>query len=118
MLPLRRHELEKPAEEIRLQITHMQVATHEAVAAIEGIGTTIASRVEEQGMVTREITLSVAHAAAGTGEVSSNILQVGRGAEKTEEASQHVLAAASEMSREAEQLATKIELFLAEVSLG
>ena len=118
----------KATEDIRQQITQMQVATHEAVTAIGGIaatisevsmiGTTIASRVEEQGLATREIALSVGQAAAGTSEVTSNIQQVGRGAAETDEASQHVLGAASEMAHQAEQLTAEIEVFLEKVRLG
>ncbi|MBM3558192.1 MAG: HAMP domain-containing protein, partial [Alphaproteobacteria bacterium] len=66
----------KATEDIVKQISGIQTATDEAVAAIDGIGktigemreiaTAIATAVEEQGAATREIAGSVAQASAGT----------------------------------------------------
>ncbi len=79
----------KATEEIGRQIAEMQAATSQAVAAIRGIGatvartseiaTTIAAAVEEQGSATQEIARSAAQVAEATGTVAARI-ESGRGA--------------------------------------
>src|SRR5207253_6149568 len=79
----------KATGEISQQITGIQAATQDSVAAIKEIGdtigrmseiaSTIASAVQEQGMATQEISRNVQQAAHGTRQVSSNITDVQRG---------------------------------------
>jgi methyl-accepting chemotaxis protein len=87
----------KATGEISQQITGIQAATQDSVAAIQEIGdtigrmseiaSTIASAVEEQGVATQEISRNVQQAAQGTQQVSSNITDVQRGASETGSAS-------------------------------
>ena len=107
---------------IAVQIGQMQASTHEAIVMIGGIGATVATLsasaatigagVAEQGVAMQAIARGMVEAAAGTEQVTSNILQVSRGAAFTETASQHVLDAASALSRRAEQLTDNIHGFL------
>lgn len=107
---------------IAVQIGRMQASTHEAIVVIGGIGatvatlsanaTTIGAGVTEQGVAMQAIARGMVEAAAGTEQVTSSILQVSRGAAFTETASQHVLDAASALSRRAEQLTDDIHGFL------
>jgi methyl-accepting chemotaxis protein len=92
------------------------------VAAIAAIGTTIgqmseiastiASAVEEQGVATEGISHNVKRAALGTLEVSSNIMDVKRGAGETEVASSNVFSAAQSLSRESHRLKADVAAFL------
>ncbi|BCJ89912.1 methyl-accepting chemotaxis protein [Terrihabitans soli] len=108
--------------QIAAQITSMQGATSDAVAAIEGITSTIgklseyvgaiASAVEEQGATTREITRSVGEAAKGTAQVASSISEVNTGATETGAASGEVLSSAQSLSRDSSELKVEMEKFL------
>ena len=87
----------KATEEIGAQVASMQTATSESVAAIKEIGgtigriseiaTAIASAVEEQDSVTKDIARNVQQAAAGTSQVVAHIGEVNRGANETGSAS-------------------------------
>jgi methyl-accepting chemotaxis protein len=77
--------------------------------------TSIASAVEEQGAATREIARTVQQAAAGTSEVSTNIVGVTRASGTTGQTAGEVLTAAQEMAKQAESLRGEVERFLAEV---
>jgi methyl-accepting chemotaxis protein len=115
----------KATDTIAQQITGIQTATSESVAAIQEIGatidrvsaisTSIASAIEEQGAATHEIARSVQLAAKGTAEVAANIGEVRKGAEETGSASTQVLSSAQALSREGAQLKTEMEKFLATV---
>jgi methyl-accepting chemotaxis protein len=112
----------KATEEISQQISGMQAATGESVAAIKEIGGTIsqmseissviASAVEQQGAATQEISRNVQKAAQGTTRVSSDIAEVQRGASDTGSASAQVLTAAQSLSIESSHLRTEVERFL------
>jgi methyl-accepting chemotaxis protein len=115
----------KATDEIGSQITGMQAATTESVAAIKeisgtigrvsDIAATIAAAVEEQGAATQEIARNVHQAATGTSQVASNITDVNRGAAETGSASAQVLASAQSLSRESNSLKAEVEKFLATV---
>jgi methyl-accepting chemotaxis protein len=119
------NETAKATDEITGQISGIQQATQEAVAAIQSIGgtisqideitTTIASAVEEQGAATQEIARNVQQASAGTTEVSSNISGVTQAAASTGAAAEQVLGAASELSQQSETLRSRVETFLAAI---
>ena len=112
----------KATGEISQQITGIQAATHDSVAAIKEIGdtigkmseiaSTIASAVEEQGAATQEISRNVQQAAQGTEQVSSNITDVQRGATATGSASAQVLSAAQSLSSESGRLKQEVRKFL------
>jgi methyl-accepting chemotaxis protein len=119
------NETAKATDEITTQISGVQAATREAVAAIQAIGqtigqineiaTTIASAVEEQGAATQEIARNVQQAAAGTTEVSTNISGVTQAAGETGAAASQVLSASGELARQGETLRGEVEKFLAAV---
>lgn len=112
----------KATDEIGAQISTMQAATQDSVAAIKEIGGTIrrvseiaaaiAAAVEEQGAATEEISRNVQQAAQGTSEVADNITQVNRGANETGSASSQVLGSAQALARESGQLRSEVERFV------
>ncbi|MDR3467472.1 MAG: HAMP domain-containing methyl-accepting chemotaxis protein [Xanthobacteraceae bacterium] len=115
----------KATGEISQQISGMQQATHESVAAIREIGTiigrmseiasTIAAAVEEQGAATQEIARNVQQAAQGTQQVSAHIVDVDKGAGETGSASSQVLSAAQLLSRDSGRLKDQVGKFLGTV---
>ena len=115
----------RATSEISGQIGRIQGSTSQAVGAIgsisariqeiSGVATSIAAAVEQQGAATQEIVRNVAQAAQGTGEVTSNITGVARASEDTGAAAHQVLGAASELSRQSEQLAAEMSRFLTTV---
>ncbi len=108
--------------EIGQQITGIQAATQESVTAIKEISgtierlseisSTIAAAVEEQGAATLEISRNVQQAAQGTQQVSSNIVDVQRGASETGSASSQVLSAAQSLSGDSNRLKLEVGKFL------
>jgi methyl-accepting chemotaxis protein len=112
-------------KEIGTRITQIQGATTEAVEAIQGItatieevsaiATTIGSAIEEQGAATAEIARNVTQTAQATQEVTTNIGGVSAAATETGGAAGLVLAAASNLSKQAEQLSGEVNTFLAGV---
>jgi methyl-accepting chemotaxis protein len=112
----------KATDEIGAQITGMQTATQESVAAIKEIGGTIgrmseiaaaiAATVEQQGVATQEISRNVQQAAQGTAEVATSISSVSRGASETGTASTQVLASAQSLSQQSGHLKVEVEKFL------
>jgi methyl-accepting chemotaxis protein len=118
----------KATGEIGQQVTGIQHATQESVGAIREISGTIqrlseissaiAAAVEEQGAATREISRNVQQAAHGTQQVSSNIVDVQRGASETGSASSQVLSAAQSLSRNSNRLNVEVGQFLDTVRAG
>ena len=112
----------KATEEIKTQISSMQDATEESVAAIKEIGGTIARisdiassismAVEAQGSTTQEIAKNVAQAAQGAVQVATNIADVNHGADETGTASAQVLLAAQSLSGESRKLESEVANFL------
>jgi methyl-accepting chemotaxis protein len=110
-------------KEIGTRITQIQSATKEAVEAIQGItatieevsaiATTIGSAIEEQGAATAEIARNVTQTAQATQEVTTNIGGVSAAANETGGAAGLVLTAASNLSKQAEQLSGEVNVFLA-----
>ncbi|MFX8262736.1 hypothetical protein ABTL46_23035, partial [Acinetobacter baumannii] len=74
--------------------------------------------VEEQNAATREIARSVQQAAAGTQEISRNIVGVQQIADGTGNAAQQVLDAAGTLFGDAEKLSTEVDRFIHEVRAG
>ena len=112
----------KATDEIGTQISTMQTATNDSVAAIKEIGVTIgriaeiaqaiSGAVQEQGAATNEISRNVQQAAAGTAEVASSITSVNRGASETGQASSQVLGSAQGLARESGRLKAEVEKFV------
>ncbi|EJW13573.1 methyl-accepting chemotaxis sensory transducer [Rhodovulum sp. PH10] len=115
----------KATGEIAAQITGMQSATHDSVAAIKEIGGTIgrlsdisasiAAAIEQQGAATSEIARNVEQAARGTAQVATTIGEVSRGAGDTGSASARVLASARALAGESTRLKEKVADFLGTV---
>ncbi|WP_218044129.1 methyl-accepting chemotaxis protein [Kiloniella majae] len=115
----------KATEEIAQQISGVQDATNNAVAAVDKIKsvieqinesfTAISAAIEEQGAATREIARNVDEASAGTTEVTSNIQKVTQGAVETGNASKDVLTASAELAKQGEVLNTEVNSFLSSV---
>ncbi len=109
-------------KEIGTRIAQIQAATKEAVEAIQGItatieevstiATSIGSAIEEQGAATAEIARNVTQTAQATKEVTSNIGGVSAAANETGGAAGLVLSAASDLSKQAEQLSGEVNVFL------
>jgi len=112
-------------KEIGTRIAQIQRATKEAVEAIQGItttieevsaiATTIGSAIEEQGAATAEIARNVTQTAQATKDVTGNIGAVSTAANETGAAAGLVLTAASNLSKQAEQLSGEVNTFLAGV---
>ena len=119
------NQTNKATEEIAAQVSAMQGATDDAVAAIRHIGTTIegisgiavtiASAVQQQGAATQEIARNIQQAAQGTGLVSSTISGVNQAANDTGAAADQVLASAARLSAEGESLRNDVDDFLAKI---
>jgi len=112
-------------KEIGERITQIQGATREAVEAIQtitatieevsAIATTIGSAIEEQGAATAEIARNVTQTAQATRDVTTNIGGVSTAANETGGAAGQVLSAASDLSKQAEELSSEVNTFLAGV---
>jgi methyl-accepting chemotaxis protein len=112
----------KATGEISSQISDMQTATNESVAAIKEIGgtigrisqiaSTIAAAVEQQGAATQEIARNVHEATKGTSQVASNIVNVNRAASETGTASSQVYGSAQSLASESNRLKTEVRKFL------
>ncbi len=115
----------KATEEIAAQIAAIQGSTHEAVVAIQAVGstisemdaiaTTIAAAMEQQGAVTIEIARNVHEAAKGTGQVSHSVADVKRSAGEADSAAGNVLGAAQQLAKHAEELRREVQDFLSGV---
>jgi methyl-accepting chemotaxis protein len=112
-------------KEISTRIAQIQGATKEAVDAIQGItatieevsaiAATIAVSIEQQGLATAEIARNVTQTAQATQQVTTNIAGVSDAASETGGAASLVLSAASNLSKQAEQLSGEVTTFLAGV---
>ena len=118
----------RATEDIAGHVTQIQAATREAVAAIQGItstieavsgiATSISSAVSQQGAATAEIARNVQQTAASTQDVTVNIAGVSAAANSTGAAAEQVLAAASDLSRQAERLTGEVDRFVEGVRLA
>jgi methyl-accepting chemotaxis protein len=115
----------KATTEISEQVTTIQAASDQTVAAIKGvvdviteidqIGGAIAAAIAQQGSATREISRSVQEAARGTQEVNANISGVQRAADGTGAAANQVLGAAGQLAAQSGDLAGQVTRFLSQV---
>jgi methyl-accepting chemotaxis protein len=115
----------KATSDISAQISGMQLATQESVAAINAIGgtigrisdiaSTIATAVSQQGAAAREIAQNIQQTAQGASEVATNIVEVNSGARETGQASAQVLTSARLLSEESGHLKQEMSRFVATV---
>jgi len=115
----------RATEEISAQIMAVQNNTREAVEAIDTIthvigelntiSEQIAAAVDEQGSATQEIARNVEQAAAGSRDVSSNIVSVSDAANQTEGAADQVSNSAGDLKDEMNSLKSQVETFLADI---
>ncbi len=104
-------------EDIRGQVSDIQVSTQEAVKAIadivsiineiNSISGTIAAAVEEQTSTTNEIAKNVASAARGSNEVSKNVQEAANGASEISKNVQEAVRAVNDISHSVGDLATR-----------
>ena len=115
----------KATEDIQAQVSQMQAVTGTAVEAIRSITGTIrrmseitaaiASAVEQQGAATHEIARNVQQASSCTQEVSVHIGDVTTAAGTTRSMAGQTLAAAQELSGQAERLRSEVDGFVSRV---
>ncbi len=115
----------KATEEIGGQIAQIQSATRDAVTAIQGIAATIAEvstiataiaqSVEQQGAATQEIAHNIHTTSAAVQAVTSTIGGVSQIASDTGAAAKAVHAASVGLTREADDLSSKVDGFAADV---
>jgi methyl-accepting chemotaxis protein len=115
----------RATDEITAQVGEAQGAarnTGEAITAIadtirriEAIATGIAGAVDEQSSSTREIGRNAGQAAQGTTTVSENLQAIGGAATAAGAGVEQVLSAADGLTRQATQLRSEVERFLAEI---
>jgi methyl-accepting chemotaxis protein len=115
----------KATEDISTQVSTIQKETRSTVSAIKGIGstissmdgitTTIAAAVEEQGAATQEIARNIDHAASGTNRVFENITEVSRAMHETDEAARNVLTSVEQLQGQAATLRQQVDEFLSAI---
>jgi methyl-accepting chemotaxis protein len=88
----------------------------DTIAAIDNSSNAIATAVSAQNEATSGITRNISQAESRTGEASASIAGVQEATEFTKVASTQLLAAASELSTQAEGLRSEMEGFLAHMS--
>ena len=99
-------------EDIRAHITAIQSATTEAVAAIQGISSTI----EEINDISTSISGAVEEQHAATQEVTVNITAVTTATGEAEASADEVQGASHELSDQAESLNKEVNTFLADLN--
>jgi len=118
----------KATEQIGEQVTEIQNATKQAVVSIANIGNvirqvdetsaSIAASMAEQGAATQEIARNVQEAASGTEEVTRNITGVSQASQEAGAASNQVMSAAGELSKQAEMMKTEVNKFIGQIRTG
>jgi len=122
------NQTSRATDEISNQIAEVQSAANNAATAIaaivrtisdmDNISSTVALAVEQQAAATTEIARSIEQASSSTTEVSNNISDVRDAAHTAGITAGEVLAAASELSRQANDLRREVESFLASIRDG
>ncbi|MDA1231097.1 MAG: methyl-accepting chemotaxis protein [Planctomycetota bacterium] len=108
-----RRKIDATQNDIRDSVTAISRISH-TIEQINDFQNSIAGAVEEQTVVTRDISRNVADAAKGTAEIAGNIVQVARAAEGTAAGSMATRAAAQDATRLASQLNELVSLFRSE----
>jgi methyl-accepting chemotaxis protein len=116
----------KATEEISSQIAEVQQATRRAVENVGAITSvmgeidrftaTIASAVNQQNTAATEISENIRQAAAGTASVARGIAGTAAASETTNRSADQVLNSAQDLTRQATELRSSVERFLASVA--
>ncbi|CTQ56674.1 Methyl-accepting chemotaxis protein 1 [Roseibium album] len=116
----------KATEDISKQISEIQVATEQAVQAIEGVSSimvtanentaSIAAAVQQQDSATGEISRSASEASSGTTSASDNMSNVSSAVESTSASAQSVDQATRNASESLKSLNTAVNDFLKDVA--
>ena len=117
----------KATEDISSQILAVQSSTGKAVESIGRIAsrmreidshtTAVAAAVEQQSVVTREISSNVASAADGARVIVDVLSDVANAATQTKQSAQTVLTAAQSVEEAAANLHSRVETFLGKVAV-
>ncbi len=115
----------KSIDEIRAVIEEMLGATNQITGAIASVAssvkevtqnsTVIASAVEEQSATTGEISRNMQVVSQATHSITTNLGEVSSTSQRAASSSNEVLVAASELSKQAEELDKQMKTFLQEV---
>ena len=115
----------RATDDITAHIGNIQDSVKGVVTAIEHIDETIAqineiqlktsAAVEEQGSATQEIARNISEAAQGTGEVTTNILNISRMIAKTGEVAKGVLDSSNSLDLETGKLEKDVTSYLTDV---
>ncbi len=116
------NQTSRATDEISGQISSIQSATIDSVAAIEEIRetidristitTAIAATVEEQNATMNEIAYNAQRTSIGTNQIVANISDVNRGTSETGSAAAQVLASAQSLSGESNRLKFEVQKIL------
>jgi methyl-accepting chemotaxis protein len=116
----------KATEEISSQIAEVQLATKRAVenvgaitavmGEIDSFTATIAGAVNRQNMAAAEISENIRQAATGSASVAEGIAGTAVASEKTNRSADQVLNSAQDLSRQAGELRSSVDRFLANVA--
>lgn len=116
------NESTKATVEISNQIAEVQEISRNSAEAIQSIcdiieemnniASSISAAIQEQTAATQEISRNVSEAYSGTSEVSRNIVSVSDAANDTGSASQQVLSAAGELSKQSSILKEEFESYI------
>lgn len=112
------NETKKVIEEMRAASDAITVALADiktSVNDISGATTTVASAVEEQSATTSEISRNMQNVATGTQVVTDNLKNVSTAATESGAATEQMLAASLELSKQAEDLSTQVDSFIAKI---
>jgi methyl-accepting chemotaxis protein len=116
------NETGKATEEIRQQITEMQMIAQQSadsiseisssIATLNSLSSSVAAAIEEQLAATQEIARSVEQASQGTREVTQSIARVSESAGETDNAARQVLETAKDLGRQSDTLSREIDTFV------
>lgn len=118
----------KATEEIANEVSHMEGATRNTVAALDTIGATLKSideatvsvsgAIEQQGNATTEVSRAAQQAAASANGVSAAVEQVSTNASKTQSIAAEVEDASASLATETEKLKADAMAFVEQMRVG
>ncbi len=116
----------KATEDISSQIAEVQLATKQAVETVGGIAgimgeidgftATIANAVSQQNVAATEISENIRQAAAGSDDVARSVAGTADAIAETNRSADAVLTTANDLSRQAAELRSSVDRFLANVA--
>lgn len=104
-------EMRSASEAITTALIDIKSSVHEISSAT----TTVASAVEEQSATTNEISNNMQNVASGTQVVTDNLHNVSSATAQSGAATEQMLAASMELSKQAENLSTQVDSFIAKI---